>query len=72
MNRNCKRAKYGGSMTNLATGWVGVAENGKDLYFRPNRGSGGFALYGSEEQAKRFTGCPVAREVTLELCICDE
>jgi hypothetical protein len=47
------------------TGWGGLA-NGK-IYLRPDRGSGGFALYDSAEQARRFTGCDEVVELYLRL-----
>jgi hypothetical protein len=53
----------------LDEGWVGI--EGSMLHFRPSRGSGGFAVYGTEAQAKRQTGCDRAVRVVLKLEVQD-
>lgn len=63
---NCKRVKQTDAMKDFLTrGWVGRKDG--VLYFRPTRGSGGFALYDTQAAALRFTDCPEAIEVSLEL-----
>lgn len=53
------------STQNVAEGWVGV-KDGK-FFFKPDRGSGGFALYDSEANALRNTGALSATKVSLKL-----
>lgn len=64
--RNCRRVKADGVVTTLGSGWVGRSAGGL-LYFRPTRGSDGFALYETKEAALRFTGCPEAIPVRIEM-----
>lgn len=59
--RNCKRIPRDAEKT-LQVGYAGVKDG--FIYLRPDRGSGGFALYDSPEKAKEFTGC---EEVTFKL-----
>jgi len=48
----------------LSTGWVSF--RGQNVYFRPDRGSGGFALYSDAAHAKRF-GKPGEGQMQVEL-----
>lgn len=70
--RNCRRVQLSLGVfegpreeMKLEEGWVGVA--GTVLHFRPTRGSGGYALYSTEKQAKKQTGCTEAMKVSLRL-----
>jgi hypothetical protein len=49
----------------LDEGWVGVDKN--TLYFKPDRGSAGYALYGTERLALSNTGCSKAMRVKLKI-----
>lgn len=51
----------------ISAGWIG-REDG-ELYFRPTRGSDGWAIYETKEAALRFTGCPDAIRVRIEIHI---
>lgn len=49
----------------IQQGWVGLHEG--NYIFKPSRGSGGFALYDSEANCLRYSGCTKAIKVEMIL-----
>ena len=79
MNRNCRSIvapvewvpSERGAVAEIQTGWVGLdtSIDPPRYCFRPDRGSGGFALYDTERSALRHTGCSMAARVSLALVL---
>lgn len=67
---NCKRLSVKRSCISiLQTGYVGYNEETLEYFFRPDRGSGGYVPYETEEQARRFTGCAKIVKVGVNLTV---
>ena len=63
---NCQTVKKENFPFQIQEGWVGVSPDGT-LYFKPDRGCNGYALYGTEANALRGTRQPKAIKVALKL-----